>query len=156
MTDLTDSVKERLKYYVEQAVNDIYVSTNWNIDLVYSKSYPAATVKLEPIIWREVVYGKKVPEDGAMVEIHFSIWVADEEDRSYLDEHPSSYSVMDVADEICDYLITISGNETERTSYNIHRIYDITVDSGGSKKTGRPRAINIMVIEGKIWAKWLD
>ena len=156
MTDLTNAVKERLKHYIEEAVDDIYVSTNWNIDLAYAKDYPIATIKLEPLSWKQEVFGKKVPEDGAFVEIHFSIWVADEENRDYIDEHPFDWQVQDTVDEICDYLVTISGNETERTSHNIHRIWDVTVDSASSRKGNRPRAINIMIIKGKMWAKWLD
>lgn len=155
MTDLTNSIKDRLAYYIDAAIGG-EVSTNWHVAVGKYDDKPISTIKFEPLLWDDPTYGRLVPQSGAFVEINFTIFINEDVDRDFEDEHPYNYKALDAADLVVDYLLTISGNESERANYNIHRIYDIQVNEGGSDRSGRPRDVAIVSIKGKIQAKWLD
>jgi len=155
MTNLTNLVKDRLMYYVNEAIGG-ETTTNWHVMVGKYDNKPVSTIKFEPLVWTDPTYGRLVPESGAFVEIIFTIFINEDIDRDFEDEHPYNYKALDAADLVIDYLLTISGNESERINYNIHRIYDIEMNEGGSDNVGRPRDVAIVSVKGKIYAKWLD
>lgn len=157
--DLINTVKERIKDYIEEAIGG-YVTTDWNMplgDLIrIADNRPISTIKVEPIEWEDRNYGGKVPEDGAWVVISFIIFIFDDIDRSYEGEHPKDYKVQDHAEDLVTYLNTKRQNDTEKTTYYIHDIYEIGLGKISSRRIGRPRRLAGMEVNGKILAKWLD
>jgi len=155
--NLTDMVKERLKNYVVEAVGGL-TSTDWNIEinLMKSENRPVSTIKFEPIVFEEPTYGRLVPESGSFGIFDFTIYVFDDIDRTQGDEHPSDWAAMDAADAIFTKLLQKSGDATERTTYNIQRIYDINIKEGTSEEQRRQRRAARYIVTGSIYAKWVD
>jgi len=155
MTDITNAIKERMIYYIQEAIGGT-VTTNWNVDIAYADERPSSSIKFEPIIWDDPTYGKLVPEVGAIVEITFSIHIVNDIDETYDMEYPYNYRVLDDAETLIDYLIDMSEDTTERSTYKILKIYDMIVDEISSSKANRGRNISTVEIKGKIEVKWED
>lgn len=156
MNNLTDMVKERLATYVREAVGG-FVSTNWNIELKETDNLrPIVTIKLEPIKFTDPTYGKLVPESGAFANFTFTIFIFDDLDRTQNEEHPDDWAAEDAADAIFTKLLQKSGDETERTTYSIHRIYNMSIKEGTPDDQHRQRALARYVLKGELDAKWTD
>ncbi len=155
--NLTDMVKERLVDYIEEAVGGL-VSTNWNIEvnLMRDESRPISTVKFEPIRFEDPTYGRLVPEAGAFANYDFTIYIFDDVDRTQSDEHPSDWAAMDAADAIFTKLLQKSGDATERTTYNIQRIYDVNIKEGTAEDQHRQRRMARYILTGRMYVKWTD
>jgi len=146
-------VKNRLNDYVTSAVGGT-VSNNWRIGIELLTTLPISTIRIDPATLIDENYDRRTPERGCWVIYEFTIFVHDEAITTYLDTTPKFYKAMDDADNIMDELISKSEDATEKTDYQIYRIYDLRLDY--TQPDRRARNLGRMIVSGRLKAKWLE
>lgn len=146
------TVKQRLNDYVEAAIGG-NVFNDWKIDIQYLGTWPTSTIRIPSFGLMNENYGRKTPEGGSWAFYEFTIFIHNKLDDQYGEGVPDSYESYDDAESVIDYLLSIRGNETEKSTYGIYWIDNLGIYVETSK---RPKNVGTISVRGRIRAKWID
>lgn len=147
------AVKERLNYYVDEALGGT-VSNNWRIDVMKLKEFPVSTIRFNDVMLNNMNYGRKTPVDGVWANYMFNVYIHQKIDKSVTGNNPIAYKTMDLADTLIDYLLTIRGDSTERSTYKIQWIDSLSMKEVSPKSL--PRNIYSIAVTGMMHVQWTD
>lgn len=146
-------VKARLNDYVVAAIGGT-VSNNWRVGIELLSTLPLSTIRIDPVTLISETYDRRTPEQGYWAIYEFTIFVHEKAVTTYLDTTHKFYKAMDDADDIVDTLISKSEDSTEKTDYQIYRIYDIRLDY--TQPDRRAKNVGRMIVSGRLKSKWID
>lgn len=154
-TGKLELVRERLYDYVGSALGGS-VYADYRIEVNIVGTYPISHVGIETFNLVTENFGRRTPEVGYWSYYDFYVFIHNklENEFTYTRKVPTDHSVMDDADTLVDYFLSIRGNESEKTNYGIYWIDQIRIERVGQR--GRPDNIATCVVAGRIRAKWLD
>ena len=147
------AIKSRLNYYVNEAIGGT-VSNNWRINIMSLRDFPISTIRFDDVTLDDLNYGRKTPDDGEWAEYDFTIYIHQKIEVNVEPTNPIGYKTMDLVDTLIDYLIGIRGDSTERSTYLIQWIGDLTSKEVRPKSV--PRNIYSMSVSGTMYVQWLD
>lgn len=155
-----DAVKTDLKTYIEaassQLTNKVFGDWRVGIEKIYRPRtglrLPAVTVRISPLTVRDLVYSRKVPEDGSMETVAFTAHIF--HSACGLAGQEKYKHAHDIADIIMTYLERIDWNSGSYADSSICDIYDMSARE--SEPSRGPRRICRVIIEGMILSKRED
>lgn len=152
---VTGTVKERVQYWVEDAIGG-FVTIEWWVNIGKARDEPQSTIKFGKQKNLQMTYGEEIPESGVFKEVPFSIRVSDILERQYPQVYPPNHHAMDAAEVLLDYLYARKSNETEKTTYYIYNIYDLELGEIKDRSTVRNRKMGAVLVSGKLLVKYVD